>query len=115
VAKIGAANEGELQRTQQEIERREKDVDEKRRSIAERKLHIEQRRRKLQQEMEDTRLRETETRLDYQREKSEITADLEKIEMEHLRGVGSIRDKVAECEVETKKLQSQREAVRRQR
>ena len=41
--------------------------------------------------------------MDYQREKTEITADLDKIEMDHLKDVRLIRDKVIECEVETRK------------
>jgi len=49
--------------------------------------------------------------LDYQREKSEITADLDKIEMEHLQDVRLIRDKTIECEVETRKVRSDNERV----
>jgi hypothetical protein len=36
--------------------------------------------------------------LDYQREKSEITTDLDKIEMGHQRDVRDLKDKVTECE-----------------
>lgn len=49
--------------------------------------------------------------MDYQREKSEITADLDKIEMEHLQDVRLIRDKTIECEVETRKVRSDNERV----
>ena len=38
---------------------------------------MEQRRRKLQQEIEEIKSRETETKMDYQREKSEIATDLD--------------------------------------
>ena len=61
--------------------------------------------------MEEIKSRETETRIDYQREKSEITADLDKIEMEHLQDVRLIRDKIIECEVETRKVRSDNERV----
>jgi uncharacterized protein (DUF3084 family) len=104
VAKIGAANESNLQRREDEILRREREVDEKRRQITERKLAIEQRKRKLMQEMEEIKARENDTRLDYQREKSDITANLDNIEIEHLKDVRVIRDKVIECEVETRKV-----------
>jgi len=52
--------------------------------------------------------------MDYQREKTEITADLDKIEMDHLKDVRLIRDKVIECEVETRKVRQDVEKVNQQ-
>lgn len=45
--------------------------------------------------------------MDYQREKGEISADLDKIEMEHLKEVRQVRDKVIEQEVETRKVRAE--------
>ena len=87
-----------------EIIRREKDVDEKKRQISERKLAIEQRRRKLQQETKEIKQREADTKIDYQNERRDITADLDKIEMEHLAEVANIRNKTVDCEVETRQM-----------
>ena len=45
--------------------------------------------------------------MDYQREKGEISADLDKIEIEHLKEVRQVRDKVIEQEVETRKVRAE--------
>ena len=72
---------------------------------------MEQRRRKLQQEIEEIKSRETETKMDYQREKSEIATDLDQIEMQHLQEVRQVRDKAIEQEVETRKVRAECERL----
>ena len=61
--------------------------------------------------MEEIKSRETETKLDYQREKQEINADLDKIEIEHIKEVRAIRDRIIESEVETRKASSEQERI----
>lgn len=44
--------------------------------------------------------------MDYQREKGEITADVDKLETEHLQEVRRIKDKIIETEVDIKRARA---------
>jgi len=56
--------------------------------------------------MEELKFRESDLKLDYQREKQEITADIDRLEMEHLQDVRNIRDKIIEAEVESRRIKA---------
>lgn len=71
-----------------------------------------QRRRKLEQEVEEIRLRETDTRLDYQGEKDQIAADVDKQELTHLHDIRLIKDKIAESAIETRRAKDLSEKER---
>ena len=62
-----------------------------------------QRKRKLEQEMEEVKSREADNKMDYQREKQEISKYVDQKEMEHLQDIRMIKDQIIEAEVETKK------------
>ena len=65
----------------------------------------------MKQETEEIKQREADTRMDYQNERKDITADLDKIEMEHLQDVASIRNKIIDCEVDTRKFRSDNQMI----
>jgi len=56
--------------------------------------------------MEEIRARETDNRMDYQREKQEVATDLDKIELNHLSDLKKVKDQVIDTEVETRKFKS---------
>lgn len=58
----------------------------------------------MAQEREELKARETETKMDYQREKQEIANDLDKIEIEHLQELRVVRDRTVETEVEVRQV-----------
>jgi len=57
---------------------------------------MQQRSRKLEQEMEEVRAREADNKMDYQREKGEVAADLDRIEINHLQDVRRVKDTTIE-------------------
>lgn len=99
-------------RRETEIQAREKAVEAKRIEVAERRATIAARKRKLTQEGEEIRSREVETRMDYQREKQEISADLDKVELEHMKEIRGLRDKTVETEVEVRQIQAEVEKLK---
>jgi len=44
--------------------------------------------------------------MDYQREKTEVSADVDKIELNHLQDVKLIKDRIIDTEVEVRKVKS---------
>ena len=70
---------------------------------------MQQRTRKLEQEMEEVRARETENRMDYQREKGEVAVDLDRIEMNHLQDVRRVKDTTIEQQVESRKVRAEQD------
>jgi len=111
VAQIATANQGELQRREAEIVRREKILAEKRQTVTEKRRALESRREKLRQEIEEIKQRENETRLDYQRAKADLAAELDRCELEHLQDKRVVKDKVVEAEVEARRVQLECERV----
>ena len=49
--------------------------------------------------------------IEYQREKTEISADIDKLEMEQLQDVRIVRDKIIEQEVESRKVKADCEKI----
>ena len=111
-AKLDLASEGDLQRRETELQSREKALEALRVEVSERRATITARKRKLVQESEEIRSREVETRMDYQREKQEISADLDKIELGHMSDLRGLRDKAVETEVEVRQMQSEVEKLK---
>lgn len=93
-----------MQRREAEIIRREKIVSEKRQAAAEKRRELESRREKLRQEFEEIKQRENETRLDFQRAKADIAAELDRFQLEHLQEQRLVKGQIVEAEVEANRL-----------
>lgn len=64
------------------------------------------RRRKLDQEVKDILSREADNKLDYQKEKGEIGAELDRIEINHMQDIKHVKDNIIDTEVETRKAKA---------
>ena len=72
----------------------------------EKRLLIEQRKRKLQSEYDEVLQRQQETQNEYEQEKKEIIADMDRKDLESTSKNRSVRDRTIDAEVECKRILS---------
>lgn len=108
------STQGDFAKREDDLRAFERAVQDKRQRNADRKETLQQRRRRIQQEIDEIKHCETQLKLDFQKEKNEITDEIDRKELEHLKEVKLVKEKTIEQEVEQRRLLAESEKLNAQ-
>jgi len=98
------SNQGEFAKREEEMNNFERRVQEKRQRNIDRKEALQQRRRRIQQEVDEIKQNESQIKQDFQQEKGQIMEEIDRQEMDNLKELKVIKDRVIEQEVESRRV-----------